>query len=100
MDGLESLEGVCVVGATNRPDRLDPAMLPTGPFDRILLVPTPNRDARLAILKVPTKTMPLDGVDLEELAVALDGYSGPDIEGFCPQAAMIPPPETKHAEKG
>src|SRR3989441_1020617 len=89
MDGLESLEGVCVVGATNRPDRLDPAMLRTGRFDRILLVPTPNRDARLAILKVHTKTMPLDGGDLEELAVDLDGYSGADIEGLCRGAGVI-----------
>src|SRR2546425_600811 len=99
MDGLESLEGVCVIGATNRPDRLDPAMLRTGRFDRILLVPTPNKDARLAILKVHTKTMPLDGVDLEELAVDLDGYSGADIEGLCREAAMIALRETKHAKK-
>src|SRR5437667_3554060 len=99
LDGLESLEGVCVVGATNRPDRLDPAMLRTGRFDRILLVPTPNKDARLAILKVHTKTMPPDGVDLEELAVDLDGYSGADIEGSCREAAMIALRETKHAQK-
>jgi transitional endoplasmic reticulum ATPase len=99
MDGLESLEGVCVIGATNRPDRIDPAMLRTGRFDRILLVPTPNRDARLAILKVHTKSMPLDGVDLEELAVDLDGYSGADIEGLCREAAMIALRESKHAKR-
>jgi len=99
MDGLESLEGVVVIGATNRPDRLDPAMLRTGRFDRILLVPTPNRDARLAILKVHTKTMPLDGVDLEELAVDIDGYSGADIEGLCREAAMIALRESKHAKR-
>src|SRR5947208_3330269 len=99
MDGLETLEGVCVIGATNRPDRLDPAMLRTGRFDRILLVPTPNRDARLAILKVHTKGMPLEGVDLEELAVDLDGYSGADIEGLCRESAMIALRETKHAKK-
>src|SRR2546429_4844213 len=69
MDGLESLEGVCVVGATNRPDRLDPAKLRTGRFDRILLVPTPNRDPRLPILTVHTKTLPLECVDLDERAV-------------------------------
>src|SRR5256886_16139634 len=74
-------------------------MLRTGRFDRILLVPTPNRDARLAILKVHTKTMPLDGVDLEELEVDLDGYSGADIEGLCREAAMIALRETKHAKK-
>ena len=99
MDGLETLEGVTVIGATNRPDRLDPAMLRTGRFDRILLVPTPNKDARLAILKVHTKGMPLEGVDLEELAVDLDGYSGADIEGLCREAAMIALRETKHAKK-
>src|SRR3989442_694756 len=99
MDGLESLEGVCVIGATNRPDRLDPAMLRTGRFDRILLVPTPNKDARLAILKVHTRTMPLEGVDLEELAVDLDSYSGADIEGLCREAAMIALREAKHAKK-
>src|SRR3989442_101033 len=99
MDGLESLEGVCVIGATNRPDRLDPAMLRTGRFDRILLVPTPNKDARLAILKVHTRTMPLEGVDLEKLAAALDGYSGADIEGLCREAAMIALREAKHAKK-
>src|SRR3989475_1842356 len=86
MDGLESLEGVCVVGATNRPDRLDPAMLPTGRFDRILLAPTPNRGTRLAILKVHTKTMPLDGAELEDLAVDLHGYSRAVILGLCPEA--------------
>src|SRR5436309_1542090 len=99
MDGLETLEGVTVIGATNRPDRLDPAMLRTGRFDRILLVPTPHKDARLAILKVHTKGMPLEGVDLEELAVDLDGYSGADIEGLCREAAMIALRETKHAKK-
>src|SRR5947209_5944461 len=99
MDGLETLEGVCVIGATNRPDRLDPAMLRTGRFDRILLVPTLNKDARLAILKVHTRTMPLEGVDLEELAVDLDSYSGADIEGLCREAAMIALREAKHAKK-
>src|SRR5207244_11139112 len=89
MDGLETLEGVCVIGATNRPDRLDPAMLRTGRFDRILLVPTPNKDARLAILKVHTRTMPLEGVDLQELAVDLDTYSGADIEGLWREAGMM-----------
>src|SRR3989442_7652064 len=54
MDGLESLEGVCVIGATNRPDRLDPAMLRTGRFDPILLLPTPYNDDRLAHLEVDT----------------------------------------------
>src|SRR5207245_9569699 len=88
-----------VNGATKRPGRLEPATLRTGRFDRILLVPTPNKDARLAILKVHTRNMPLEGVDLEELAVDLDAYSGADIEGLCREAAMIALRETKHAKK-
>ena len=89
MDGLETLEGVVVVGATNRPDMVDPALLRTGRFDRILLVPAPDRAARFEVLKVHTKEMPLEGVDLEELAEELDGYTGADIEGLCREAAMI-----------
>src|SRR5438046_10370778 len=81
MDGLETLEGVTVIGATNRPDRLDPAMLRTGRFDRILLVPTPHKDARLAILKVTTNGMPPEGVDLEELAADAHGDSCADRAG-------------------
>src|SRR5256712_13855156 len=74
-------------------------MLRTGRFDRIPLAPTPNKDARLAILKVHTRTMPLEGVDLEELAADLDSYSGADIEGLCREAATIALREAKHAKK-
>ncbi len=99
MDGLESLEGVVVVGATNRPDMVDPALLRTGRFDRILLVPAPDKSARLEILKVHTKGMPLEGVDLDELAEELDGYTGADIEGLCREAAMVALREKKDARK-
>jgi len=99
MDGLETLEGVVVIGATNRPDMVDPALLRSGRFDRILLVPAPDRPARLEILKVHTKDMPLEGVDIEELAVDLDGYTGADIEGLCREAAMIALRENKRAKK-
>ena len=99
MDGLETLEGVVVVGATNRPDMVDPALLRTGRFDRILLVPAPDRAARLEILKVHTKGMPLEGVDLDELAEELDGYTGADIEGLCREAAMVALRERKDAKK-
>ena len=99
MDGLESLEGVIVIGATNRPDMVDPALLRTGRFDRILLVPAPDKAARLEILRVHTKDMPLEGVDLEELAVELEGYTGADIEGLCREAAMIALRENKRAKK-
>ncbi len=99
MDGLEALEGVVVVGATNRPDMVDPALLRTGRFDRILLVPAPDKGARLEILKVHTKGMPLEGVDLDELAEELDGYTGADLEGLCREAAMVALREKKDARK-
>ncbi|MEK6838604.1 MAG: CDC48 family AAA ATPase [Candidatus Thermoplasmatota archaeon] len=99
LDGLETLEGVVVVGATNRPDMVDPALLRTGRFDRLILVPVPDRQARIEILKVHTKAMPLEGVDLEELAVELDGYTGADIEGLCREAAMLALRENRNARK-
>jgi len=99
MDGLETLEGVVVVGATNRPDMVDPALLRTGRFDRILLVPAPDKAARLEILKVHTKGMPLENVELDELAEELDGYTGADIEGLCREAAMVALRERKDARK-
>ena len=99
LDGLESMEGVVVIGATNRPDMVDPALLRTGRFDRLVIVPIPDRKARLEILKVHTKEMPMDGVDLEELAVELDGYTGADIEGLCREAAMIALREDRRAKK-
>ena len=99
LDGLESMEGVVVIGATNRPDMVDPALLRTGRFDRMIIVPIPDRKARLEILKVHTKEMPTDGVDLEELAVELEGYTGADIEGLCREAAMIALREDRRAKK-
>jgi len=99
MDGLESMEGVVVIGATNRPDMIDPALLRTGRYDRILLVPSPDKAARLEILKVHTREMPLEGVELEELAVELDGYTGADIEGLCREAAMIALRENRKAKR-
>lgn len=90
MDGLESLEGVVVLGATNRPDMLDPALLRAGRFDRLLLIPVPDRDARLEILRVHTKKMPLNKeVHLEELADELEGYSGADIQSLCREAGVL-----------
>ncbi len=99
MDGLESLEGVVVIGATNRPDMIDLALLRTGRFDRILQVPAPDKTARLEVLKVHTKEMPLEGVDLEELAVELERFTGADIEGLCREAAMIALRENRNAKK-
>ena len=89
MDGIESLENVIVVGATNRPDILDPSLLRPGRFDSRIIVPVPDNEARLKIFKIHTKEMPLEGVNLEELASRTKDYSGADIEAVCREAAMI-----------
>ncbi len=89
MDGLEELNDVVVIGATNRPDILDTALLRPGRFDRIILTPVPDEKARLDIFTIHAKSMPLKGVDLQNLANRSQGYVGADIEAVCREAAMI-----------
>ncbi|MEM4160694.1 MAG: CDC48 family AAA ATPase [Thermoplasmata archaeon] len=89
MDGIEKMQGVIVIGATNRPDILDPALLRTGRFDRLVYVPPPDEKTRLAILKIHTAKMPLRDVNLEEIAKRLEMYSGADIAGVVREAALI-----------
>jgi transitional endoplasmic reticulum ATPase len=89
LDGLETMEGVVTIGATNRPDMVDPALLRPGRFDRLILLPVPEEEARLEILNVHTRTMPVDtDVKLGKLAKDLVGYVGADIEALCREAAM------------
>ena len=88
MSGLEDMKDVIVLSATNRPDILDPALLRPGRFDRQILVPTPDKAARLTIFKIMTEKMPLIGVDLEDLAEKTEGYSGADIEALAREAAL------------
>ena len=89
LDGMESLDGVVVIAATNRPDIIDHALLRTGRFDRLVYVGVPDREARKSIFKAHTKNMPLSGVDLDWLADSTEGYVGADIEGICREAGMI-----------
>jgi len=90
MDGLEELNDILVIGATNRPDMLDPGLLRPGRFDKILLVNTPEEKGRLKILEIHTKKMPLaKDVDLKDIAKKTTGYSGADLEGFVREAAML-----------
>lgn len=90
MDGLEELNDVVIVAATNRPDIIDTALLRPGRFDRIIMVPAPDRAARKAIFKVHTANMPLGGtVNLETLADETEGYAGADIESVCREAAIM-----------
>jgi len=108
LDGMQTLQNVLVIGATNRADILDPAVLRPGRFDGVVFVPPPDLDARLEIFQVHTRNMPLDsGVDLTKLADMTEGYSGADIEGLVREAAMAAvrtdwkpkPVEMKHFEE-
>ncbi len=90
MDGLEDLSGVVVIGATNRPDILDSALLRPGRFDRLVYCAPPDMESRLEILKIHTSEMPLAGdVDLKELARVTEDYVGSDLEAICREAAML-----------
>ena len=89
IDGLLSLQNIVVIAATNRPDMIDPAVLRPGRFDRRVYVPPPDSAARLKILQIKTRDMPLDkGVKVEELAKRMQGYSGADIDSICREAAI------------
>jgi len=89
MDGLDDRGRVIILGATNRPDSVDPALRRPGRFDREFEIPTPNEDGRLEILFIHTRGMPLaEGTDLRELASELHGYTGADIRSLCSEAAM------------
>ena len=90
MDGLEEMNDVVIIAATNRPDMVDPGLLRPGRFDRIILTPVPDKKCREEIFKVHTKKMPLvKEVDIKELAAKTEGYAGADIEAVCREAAMI-----------
>jgi len=100
MDGLEDLKEVIVIGATNRPDMLDTALLRPGRFDKILLVNAPEEKERLSILKIHTKNMPIGENEkgytenekeslLTELSKKTEGYTGADLEAFVREAAYF-----------
>jgi transitional endoplasmic reticulum ATPase len=89
MDGVESMEGVIVVAATNRPEMLDPALLRSGRFERVLHIPPPDVDSIRAILKIHSEPMPLGKFNIEDLAPKLVNYTGADIEAICREAALI-----------
>ncbi len=89
MDGVESMEGVIVVAATNRPEMIDPALLRSGRFERVLHIPPPDVDSIKAILKIHSEPMPLGKFDIESFAPQLVNYTGADIEAICREAALI-----------
>ncbi len=91
MDGLEDLNDVLVVAATNRPDMLDTALLRPGRFDRVLLVSAPIEEGRKMILDIHTKKMPIKDKEklVEELAKKTEGYTGADLEAVAREAGML-----------
>ena len=103
MDGIQPLQNVVVIAATNRPDILDPALLRPGRFDRIIYVPPPDKEARKQIFQIHTRRVPLctkkhveegkckeeDVVDLDKLAEMTEGYTGADIEAVVREAVMM-----------
>ena len=109
MDGLNDLKDVLVIGATNRPDMLDPGLLRPGRFDKILLVNAPGEEGRLQILKIHTSKMPIGAGKkpfndkekeefLADIAKKTDGYTGADIEALVREAAMLTLRESQSSE--
>lgn len=89
MDGVESLQNVTIVAATNRPDMIDKALLRPGRIDRIIYVGLPDADARRQIFQIKLQKMPLsDDVDLQKLVDSTEGYSGAEIQAICHEAAL------------
>ncbi|MEM4605555.1 MAG: CDC48 family AAA ATPase [Candidatus Pacearchaeota archaeon] len=101
MDGIEELSNVVVIGATNRPDMLDPALLRPGRFDRIVFVPVPDEKGRLDILKIHTRNTPIENKEklIEKLAKETEGYTGADLEALVREAAMLALRENKDAKE-
>jgi transitional endoplasmic reticulum ATPase len=99
MDGLEELRAVVVIGATNRPDMIDPALLRPGRFDELILVPVPDEGARREIFRVHIESMALaEDVDIEKLVSLTDQYTGADIAAVCKKAGRHALREDLHAK--
>jgi proteasome regulatory subunit len=90
MDGFEPLSNVKIIGATNRPDILDTALMRPGRFDRIVQFPLPDREARVEIFRIHTRGMNIQGeVSFDRLTAETDGISGADIKAICTEAGMF-----------
>ncbi|ORX54893.1 AAA-domain-containing protein [Piromyces finnis] len=90
LDGIEAISSVLIVGATNRPDLIDAALLRSGRFDQIIYVPPPDYEGRIKILDIYTKNMPISkDVKLDRIAKKTELYTGADIQNLCREAAII-----------
>src|SRR5690606_11535543 len=100
MDGLEELQGVVVIGATNRPNLVDPALLRPGRFDELVYVPVPDEKARRHILTIQTRSMPLgEDVDLDAIAARTERYTGADLADVVRRAGLLALRESLSAER-
>ncbi|RZD42549.1 MAG: hypothetical protein CXT70_02670, partial [Methanobacteriota archaeon] len=89
MDGVESLDGVIVIAATNRPEMIDPALLRSGRFERVLHIPPPDAAAIEKIFNIHSSGMPLSKFSMKDIIGRLEGFTGADIESVCREAALI-----------
>ncbi|XP_058792061.1 ATPase family gene 2 protein homolog A [Phymastichus coffea] len=89
LDGVTALRNVTLIAATNRPDRIDPALLRPGRFDRLIYVPLPDAETRLEIFQINLRGVPIDkDVNLKDLVELTEGYSGAEIKAICNEAGM------------
>jgi transitional endoplasmic reticulum ATPase len=97
---MEELRGVVVLGASNRPDLIDPALLRPGRFDELIYVPIPDRGARMAIFRAHTRAMTLGrDVDMAALADRTERFTGADIAGVCVKAGLLALRESAEARE-
>ena len=90
LDGFESRGDIGIIGATNRPDILDEALLRPGRFDRTIEVPNPNKISREKILNIHTSRMKLDeNIDFDTISEITEGFSGADLKAVCTEAGMF-----------
>lgn len=89
MDGMNAKKNVFIIGATNRPDQIDSALLRPGRLDQLIYIPLPDEPSRVSILKAALKKSPTEGVDLAYLAKVTPGFSGADLTEICQRAAKL-----------
>lgn len=92
MDGVGAKKNVFIIGATNRPDQLDPALLRPGRLDQLIYIPLPDEPSRESILRATLKKSPVSpNVDLNFLAKSTHGFSGADLTEICQRASKVKP---------
>jgi transitional endoplasmic reticulum ATPase len=100
LDGIEILKNVVVIAATNRPEIIDPALIRSGRFDRLVFIAPPARAGRIEIFRIHLKNIPLsDDVNIEELSDLTENYVGSDIESLCRESVMLALREDFETEK-